>query len=94
MKKITETVICLKDGGLTLADTKRIRTTLGKTIYNTYLRAEKLHEQCYILRFKKATTREEADTLIKYLIESTRKEMEKDFNQEKLSDMILKELKK
>ena len=43
MKKITETVICLKDGGLTLADTKRIRTTLGKTIYNTYLRAEKLH---------------------------------------------------
>ena len=40
------------------------------------------------------TTREEADTLIKYLIESVRKEMEKDFNQEKLSDMILKELKK
>ena len=67
MKKITETVICLKDGGLTLADIKRIRTTLGKPIYNLYLRAEKLHEQCYILRFKKATTREEAEIIVKYI---------------------------
>ena len=46
MKKITETVICLKDGGLTQADIKRIRTVLGKPIYNLYLRAEKLHDQC------------------------------------------------
>ena len=67
MKKITETVICLKDGGLTQADIKRIRTVLGKPIYNLYLRAEKLHDQCYILRFKKNTTREEAQVLVKYI---------------------------
>ena len=67
MKKITETVICLKDGGLTLSDVKRIRTTLGKPIYNLYLRAEKLHDQCYILRFKKNTTREEANVIVKYI---------------------------
>ncbi|MBQ8999782.1 MAG: hypothetical protein IJ086_13995 [Clostridium sp.] len=67
MKKITETVICLKTGGLTLSDVKRIRTTLGKPIYNLYLRAEKLHEQCYILRFKKNTTIEEAQVIIKHI---------------------------
>ena len=67
MKKITETVICLKDGGLTQADIKRIRTVLGKPIYNLYLRAEKLHDQCYILRFKKNTTREEAQVIVKYI---------------------------
>ena len=67
MKKITETVICLKDGGLTLSDVKRIRTVLGKPIYNLYLRAEKLHDQCYILRFKQNTTREEANVIVKYI---------------------------
>lgn len=67
MKKITECVICLKDGGLTLSDVKRIRTTLGKAIFNLYLRAEKLHDQCYIIRFKKNTTIEEANVIVKHI---------------------------